>query len=211
MFQAGCSEKDLSPDISQLWRAGRLCGVREECLPVAFWNELCPHDLNSQKKIPHTDSLQKPPQSLQENPNHENPHRPGNRLNPRKNSSLSFKKYLRQLPQQTDWGYNRHRPWHAGPFVPAHSVKSGLQNRAHPTGTALRTQEGLQTPRPPVRYFHQEHEINSYKKRAVEVKVKLGQSFLGIKPLYSTFSAKDGCDFPCSEQGREKQVKLQPK
>lgn len=154
----------------QLWRAGTFCVVREECLPVVFLNELCPHDLTSQRRFLTLTPCKKPHKPNKKNPkqqnhDHKKPYRPGNRLKPPKNSSLSFKKYLRQLPQQADRGYKGHGPWHAGPSVPPHPVKSGLQNRAHPTGTALRTQEGLQTPRPPVWYFHQDHENSYYNKK----------------------------------------------
>lgn len=122
------------------------------------------------KKIPYTESLQKTSQTQQkipkqQNHKHKKLHTPGNRLKAPKNSSLNLKKYLRQLPQQADWGYNGHRPWHAGPFVPPHPVKSELQNRSHPTRTALRTQKGVQIPRPTVWYFHQDHEINYYSKK----------------------------------------------
>lgn len=65
MFQAGCSEKDLS----QLWRAGRFCGVREECLPVVFLNELCPHNLTSQRRFLTLSPCKKPHKLNKKSPN----------------------------------------------------------------------------------------------------------------------------------------------
>lgn len=129
-----------------------------ELFTVVVWKELSPHHLTSQRKTLHSDSAKKKiPTRKRQTKN------PTTMKTPidQEIGSTPPKKLLCELqkPPQTVPSTKRLRvQW--VPLSLHIQGKSRAQNKAHPTETALRTQQRLHSPRAPVWDFHQDHEIN---------------------------------------------------